>query len=143
MQVTIHAPNVARTPGIERYVEEQLVEPLRRIWDPESARLEVHLRDIRGGDKAGIDQECRCILRMPDGPQLVITEVSEEMRRSIHLARRRLLRRVRAWVGQRTLTRRRPRKQFFARLENATQPRRPSHAPEVAALRVEGEPASP
>jgi len=139
MQVSIHAQHVALTPALQRYLESELVRPLRRIWDPESARLEVHLRDLRGGDKAGVDQECLCTLRMPDGPQLVITEVTEDMRRSIHEARRRLLRRVRAWVGQRNLSQRRPRKQFFARLENATTPRHPSHAPAVDALRVEGE----
>ena len=136
MQVSIHAHQVALSPGLSRYLQEQLVEPLQRIWNPESARLEVHLSDLRGGDKAGIDQECRCTLRMPDGPQLVITEVSEEMRRSIHQARRRLLRRVRGWLSRRSLAQRRPRKQFLARMEHATAPRHPRHAPLPDALRV-------
>ena len=136
MQVSIHAHQVTLSPSLKRFVQEQLVEPLQRIWDPESARLEVHLNDLRGGDKAGVDQECRCTLRMPDGPQLVITEVTEEMRRSIHQARRRLLRRVRGWVGRRSLAVRRPRKQFLARMELATMPRTPRHAPLPDALRV-------
>ncbi len=129
MRVTIHTQHYDLTPAIKRFVQENLVEPLEAIWAKDGALLEVYLRDLRGGDKAGIDQECRCTLTLPAGPKLVITEVTEEMRRSIHQSRRRLLRRVRSYVGHKRLGGRRPRKYFFARMENEASPRKPRHVP--------------
>jgi ribosome-associated translation inhibitor RaiA len=129
MRVTIHTQHFTLTPALKRYIDENLTQPLEAIWSKEGALLEVYLRDLRGGDKAGVDQECRCTLTLPAGPKLVITEVTPEMRTSIHQSRRRLLRRVRSHVGQRQGAGRRPRKYFFARMENEDQPRRPRHAP--------------
>jgi ribosome-associated translation inhibitor RaiA len=128
MRVTVHAHQYELTPAIKRYVADNLQEPLEGIWQKDGSHLEVFLTDLRGA-KGGLDQECRCTFRITGGRQLVITEVTEDMRTSIHQCRRRLLRRVRAYVGRKLVGPRRPRKYFLAKLENETEPRTPRHAP--------------
>jgi len=128
MRVQVHAHQYELTPAVKRFVAENLQEPLDAIWQKDGAHLEVFLSDLRG-TKGGVDQECRCTFRIPNGRQLVITEVTSDMRTSIHQCRKRLLRRVRAYVGRKVVGPRRPRKYFLARLENETEPRAPRHAP--------------
>lgn len=131
MQLSIHTRHYELTPAIKRYVIETLQEPVEGIWQKDGARLEVYLSDIRGGTKSGLDQECRCTLHVPLGPRLVITEISDDMRTSIHLARRRLMRRLRAYISRRTVTARRPRKQYFARTADTQLATRPVRSEEI------------
>jgi ribosome-associated translation inhibitor RaiA len=97
---TIHSQHFVLTASLRAFVEENLREPLERIWEGRGTSLEIFLRDVRGGDKQGLDKECRCVFSLPRGPPFVITEVTEDMRTSIHQARKRLLRRVRQYIGQ-------------------------------------------
>lgn len=114
MQATISGHQFTLTPAIKKYALENLRDPIEKIWNKNGSVLEIHLSDLRG-PKGGIDQECRAILQMPDGPKLVITEVTDDIRTSIHQCRKRLLRRVRKHLSQRTDLGRRPRKQFLAK----------------------------
>lgn len=113
MRATISGHQYALTPAIKRYALENLRDPLEVIWNKEGSLLEIHLSDLRG-PKAGLDKECRVILQMAAGPKLVITEVTEDMRASIHNARKRLLRRARKYSNQRMDVSRRHRKHYLA-----------------------------
>jgi putative sigma-54 modulation protein len=117
MQVTIHTQHFDLTPGIRQFAIDNLREPLERIWDKEGTTLEVILRDLRG-TKGGLDKECRCILYFPAGPKLVITELTEDMRKSIHQCRKRLLRRTRQYITHKLQGNRYPRKYFAAQLNS-------------------------
>lgn len=114
MVVTIHTQHFQLTPALRRFALENLQEPLERIWDKQGAHLDIHLRDLRG-TKGGVDKECRCILHTgAAGSKVVITEVTEDMRKSIHQARKRLMRRARQ-LSQRLDGPRWPRKQYAAK----------------------------
>lgn len=115
MQATISGHQFDLTPAIKTFALENLRDSIEKIWNKNGSVLEIHLSDLRG-PKGGVDQECRAILQMPDGPKLVITEITTDMRTSIHQARKRLLRRVRKHLSQRTDLSRRPRKQFIAKV---------------------------
>lgn len=113
MQVTVHAQQFELTEGVRRFALETIYDPLVRIFDKQGSNLDIELRDLRG-PKGGIDKECRAVLVMAGGPKFVITEVTEDMRKSIHQVRKRLLRRVRAYVTQRIDTSRRHRRHYLA-----------------------------
>lgn len=117
MVVTIHAQNYDLSPEVKEFAMEHLYEPLIRIWDKQGSQLEINLRDLRG-TKGGIGQECRCILYMPQDKKIVITEITNDMRTSIHQARARLLRRARKVLSQRITEERRPKKYFLAKIVN-------------------------
>ncbi len=118
MNVTVHSQHFDLAPAIKHFALENLRDPLQAVWRKEGVSLEIFLRDLRG-PKGGLDKECRATLTVPSGPTLVITEVTEDMRKSIHQARKRLMRRARAYLGRRVRPPRRPRKYFFAKLANA------------------------
>jgi ribosome-associated translation inhibitor RaiA len=118
MLLTVHSQHFQLTPSTHRYVVENLQQPLERAWVKDGSQLHVSLRDLRGGDKQGIDKECRCVLALSGGPQLVITEISENMWKSIHLARKRLLRQVRQFRGRVETGSRHHRKHFLADVVN-------------------------
>jgi ribosome-associated translation inhibitor RaiA len=128
---TVHAQHFTLTPAIKQFAIENLQEPLEQIWTKRGAQLDIELRDIRGGDKQGEDKQCRCIFYMPNGPKLVITEVTEDMRKSIHQARKRLMRRVRQYVLQKIEGPRHPMKYFVAKVSNQELPDRYLSASEL------------
>lgn len=113
MQTSISAQGFELTEAIKAFALENIEDSLSRIWSKSGSLLEIHLSDLRG-PKGGLDQECRVIFYMPGGPKFVITEVTEDMRKSIHQARKRLLRRVRKFNSARTDGARRHRKHFLA-----------------------------
>lgn len=113
MVVTLNAQHFELTPAIRQFALANLQEPIESFWDKQGAQLEIHLRDLRG-TKGGIDKECRCILYVPGGRKVVITEVTEDMRKSIHQARKRLVYRMRQYVGQRIQGPRHPTKYYLA-----------------------------
>jgi hypothetical protein len=117
MVVTVHSQHYDLTGPVKRFAIENLADPLEQIWRKEGSALEIYLRDLRG-TKGGLDMECRVIFYIPNGPKLVITEVTEDMRKSIHQARKRLMRRARAYIGDKIYGARKPRKYFIAKLQN-------------------------
>lgn len=135
MEFTLHTQHYELTPAIRRFATENLQLPVAKIWPKQGLGLEVYLRDVRGGTKSGLDQECRCTLHIPLGPKLVITELTDDMRTSIHQARRRLLRRLRAYLARKSVNERRPRKQYFARTADTGLYTRPRRSEEVKGAR--------
>ena len=113
MRATVSGHQYELTPTIKRFALENLRDPLERIWDKDGSQLEIHLNDLRGS-KGGVDKECRVVFRMAAGPRLVITEVTNDMRASIHQARKRLMRRARKYVEERQSFSRRHRKHYLA-----------------------------
>jgi len=89
MKVNVRGVHLTLSDAIKRHVDKHLVEPLERFYDSEAAELEIHLRDING-PKGGKDKECSVTLRVPHGASLHVTEVSEDIYKSIDLARDRL-----------------------------------------------------
>jgi ribosome-associated translation inhibitor RaiA len=115
MQVTVSSQHIRLTNDLKRFAMEHLYEPLRRIWRKEGALLEIHLRDLHG-PKRGIDQECRAVLYIPGGGKLVITEITDDIRKSVHQASKRLMRRARQYIGHKVQAPRHPHKYYLARL---------------------------
>lgn len=114
MILTVHSQHFRLTDSTRQYVADSLLHPLEAVWDKQGTELDVSLRDLRGGDKQGLDKECRCVARLAGGPTFVITEISENMWKSIHLARKRLLRRARQYREHRQDDGRHHRKHFLA-----------------------------
>lgn len=105
MKVNVRGVHLELTEALKSHVEAHLVEPIRRFYNPDAAELEIHLRD-NNGPKGGVDKECSLTLRVPRGQPVHISETSEDIYKSIDLARDRLERSVRRQV-ERSLDRRR------------------------------------
>ena len=89
MKVNLRGVHLTLTDAIKQHVQTHLVEPIRRFYDSEAAELEIHLRDSNG-PKGGRDKECCVTVRFPHGHSIHITEVSEDVYKSIDLARDRV-----------------------------------------------------
>lgn len=115
MQVTISSQHLRLTTDLKQFALDHLYEPLRKIWRKEGALLEIHMRDLRG-PKGGLDKECRAVFYIPGGGKLVISELTEDIRKSIHQASKRLMRRARQYIGHKVRPPRRPHKYYLADL---------------------------
>lgn len=89
MKVNVRGVHVSLTDAIRQHVQRHLVEPIARFYDSEAAEMEIHLRD-NNGPKGGLDKECSVTVRMPFSHPLHVTEVSDDLYKSIDLARDRL-----------------------------------------------------
>lgn len=94
------------TRGQKEMVREQLLLPLSRIAEDDAAQLEVHLCDTNG-PKGGLDKECRVTLHLKSLPSLHVSERSENLYKSIQLARDRMMRTAKRLLAQQHLERRR------------------------------------
>jgi putative sigma-54 modulation protein len=89
MKVHLRGVHLTLTDNIRQHVQKHLVEPLERFYDSEVAELEIHLRD-NNGPKGGVDKECSVTIRLPRAQSLHVTEVSDDLFKSIDLARDRI-----------------------------------------------------
>ena len=89
MKVNVRGVHLALTEAIKLHVQKHLVEPIERFYDSEAAELDVHLRDTNG-PKGGRDKECSVTVRLPHGQTIHITEVSDDLFKSVDLARDRV-----------------------------------------------------
>ncbi len=89
MKVNVRGVHLTLTDALKRHVEEHLVGPIERIYDSEAAEIEIHLRDVNG-PKGGNDKECSVTVRVPHGASIHVTEVSDDIYKSIDLARDRV-----------------------------------------------------
>lgn len=89
MKVIMRGVHLSLTEGIKAHVMEHLVAPLERFYNNEAAELDVHLVD-NNGPKGGQDKECRVTAFMPGGSPIHVTEVTDDIYKSIDLARDRL-----------------------------------------------------
>lgn len=117
MQYSVHTQHCSLTPELGAWIDRHLAGSLGRIWDRGTSELEVHLRDLRLG-KSGSDMECRLVFRHQFGPPMVITELADDLRTALYLARRRLLRRARRELERRLRAGRWPKKFYAAKIVN-------------------------
>jgi putative sigma-54 modulation protein len=89
MKVNVRGVHLTLTDALKRHVDKHLIEPLERFFDSEAAEIEIHLRDING-PKGGKDKECSVTVRMPRGASIHVSEVSEDIYKSVDLARDRV-----------------------------------------------------
>ncbi len=89
MKVNLRGVHLELSDALKRHVQSHLVEPLSRFFDSEAAELEIHLRDTNG-TKGGVDKECSVTMRIPRGQSMHVSEVSEDIYKSIDLARDRM-----------------------------------------------------
>ncbi len=97
MKVNVRGVHLELSDALKSHVQRHLVDPISRFYDDEAAELEIHLRDING-PKGGNDKECSVTFRIPRGQAMHVTEVSEDIYKSIDLARDRLEKSVRRQV---------------------------------------------
>src|SRR5256885_3764717 len=72
MKVIIQGKQLALSPGLKRYAEEHVVQPLRRFYDNEAAELRVELGRINGN--RGEAKECHLTFHMPGAKTIQIEE---------------------------------------------------------------------
>ena len=89
MKVILRGVHLTLTEAIKQHVQTHLVEHIKRFYDSDAAELEIHLRDTNG-TKGGRDKECSVTVRLPHGHPIHITEQSEDIYKSIDLARDRV-----------------------------------------------------
>ncbi len=97
MKVNLRGVHLELSEALKQHVDSHLVDPISRFFDSEAAELEIHLRD-NNGPKGGRDKECSVTMRIPRGQAVHVTEVSEDIYKSIDLARDRLETAVRRQV---------------------------------------------
>lgn len=121
MHVDLKGLGVELSDALVRFCNKQIVEPLERIYDREGPSLEIELSDDNG-PKGGLDKRCRITFMMPNTKSITVSQMSDDIYRSIDLASRRFRRLVNR---NKTKTLRRPRyptKYFAARMEHENQP---------------------
>ncbi len=89
MKVNVRGVHFTLTDAIKRHVAKHLVEPIEHFYDSEAAEIEIHLRDVNG-PKGGNDMECSVTVRVPNGASIHVTEVSDDIYKSVDLARDRV-----------------------------------------------------
>ena len=91
MKVNLRGVHLTLTEALKQHVHRHLVAPIQRVYDSEAAELDIHLRDTNG-PKRGRDKECSVTLRFPNGHHSIhVTEASEDIYKSIDLARDRVV----------------------------------------------------
>src|ERR687887_347769 len=91
MKVNLRGVHLTLTEALKQHAHRHLVAPIQRVYDSEAAELDIHLRDANG-PKRGRDKECSVTLRLPNGHHSIhVTEASEDIYKSIDLARDRVV----------------------------------------------------
>jgi putative sigma-54 modulation protein len=89
MKSILKGVHVNLGPRLKEHVETHLVQQIASFYNDEAAEIEIHLRD-NNGPKRGNDRECSVTFRMPGSSSIHVTEISDDMYKSIDLARDRL-----------------------------------------------------
>jgi putative sigma-54 modulation protein len=90
MKVIVKARHMTLTPALKTHAEEKLGKAIMRVFDRPALKIEIELSDI-GNVREGGNMECRATVAMPRGKTINITEVSDDMYKSIDLCHDRLL----------------------------------------------------
>lgn len=90
MKVVIRGVHLELTSSLRRHVMAQLAEPLERFLPQEAAELAVYLLHVNGQNKGGIDKECRVTLHIPYTPPVHLSQLSEDIYKSVSLLKDRL-----------------------------------------------------
>jgi putative sigma-54 modulation protein len=89
MKEIVKGVHVDLTRGLKEHIQAHLVQQIATFYDDEAAEIEVHLRDSNG-PKGGEDQECSVTFRIPGSAAIHVQEATDDMYKSIDLARDRL-----------------------------------------------------
>lgn len=89
MKVNLRGVHLDLSEALKTHVQKHLVEPIEHFYDSEAAEIEIHLRDSNG-PKGGQDMECSVTVRVPHRQSIHVTEVSDDIYKSIDLARDRV-----------------------------------------------------
>ncbi len=90
MKVIVKARHMTLTPALREHAEDKLGNAIMRVFDRPALKIEIELSDI-GDVKTGANMECRATVAMPRGKTINITEVTDDMYKSIDLCHDRLL----------------------------------------------------
>jgi putative sigma-54 modulation protein len=90
MKVIVKARHMTLTPALRQHAEEKLGNALMHVFDRPALKIEIELSDI-GNVRTGMNMECRATVSMPRGKTVNITEVTDDMYKSIDLCHDRLL----------------------------------------------------
>ena len=90
MRLIVKGVHLRVTQTLRRFVATHLVAPIERFCDDPAASVEVHLVDTNG-PKGGLnDKECRVTVLMPGSRGLHLTEATDDIYKSVALAKDRL-----------------------------------------------------
>ncbi len=89
MKVNLRGVHLELSEGLKVHVQKHLVDPIQHFYDSEAAEIEIHLRDTNG-PKGGQDMECSVTVRVPHSQSIHVTEVSDDIYKSIDLVRDRV-----------------------------------------------------
>jgi ribosomal subunit interface protein len=103
MKMIVKARHMTLTPAIKEHAEEKLGDAIKRIFDRPATTLEVELSEL-GRTEDGLDKQCRVTAFMPKGKTITISEVSDDLYKSIDLARDRLVEHVKRQRAKRRVT---------------------------------------
>lgn len=82
MQIQVHVKGIARAAALRRFALEKLQDALERYGHGVDT-LRLHLDDINGPDRGGIDKLGRLVIRLKDDSVLVIEELGGDAARVI------------------------------------------------------------
>lgn len=92
MKVLLSGVHLSLSDRLRAHVEKHLVSALERFYDDPAAELDVQLVDSSG--RGGEDKECRITFFAPHSKPIHIVETTDDLFKSIDLARDRLERLV-------------------------------------------------
>jgi ribosomal subunit interface protein len=90
MKLIVQGKQMQVPPGLKRYAEKHLVQPLRRFYDNEAAELRIELGRANGN--RGESLECHLTLHMPGGKTIQIEQSMPDLYGALEGAAHRLLR---------------------------------------------------
>ncbi len=99
--MTLKGVHLTVDEGVREYVNQHLVAPLAHIVSNSAATLDVHLVDVNGEKGGTVDKECRVTLHIPGLNAVHVTEGSDDICKSIAIARDRLERTVKRELEKR------------------------------------------
>ncbi|TMA29315.1 MAG: ribosome-associated translation inhibitor RaiA [Deltaproteobacteria bacterium] len=93
MKVIIQGKQMRLSPGLKRYAEEHVVQPLRRFYDNEAAELRVEVGKVNGN--RGEAKECHLTFHMPGAKTIQIEQTLPDVFGCLDVAGDRLTRTAR------------------------------------------------
>ena len=100
MHFDVHGQNMDITEALHEYVADKMLEPLKRLIDDPSAKLEVRLKALSHA-KNGKNHEVHAHFSAPQQMHFDVTEIDEDMYRAVDVAHHRLVEAVRRQIEKR------------------------------------------
>jgi len=94
MQIQINAGDVSVSEAINEHVHQRVTGALEH-WVDQVTRVEVHLRDTNGSNKAGLDKQCTMEVRLAKHQPMVVEELTDDLYESITGASKKMSKMVR------------------------------------------------